>query len=994
MQRLNRALEQIDDSGGYRDNAQYDLRTLHIQALTSIGWSPEQRAEHLLEVTLEDQWDQFSGVPHDYADALGAAGLDAFYAAVERRLDQLPSVKRTAKSENKWPHRRLIHYLMKRAEQQQDWDAMIALEKRTATTDIDFTRIASLCLRKTDPAGAAEWLTKADAIDPNNKCRRMADWAAVHAQRGEWEAAVASQEAVFKQKADYDAYRRLMEYATQAGQAAAVREASVAYLQKGNPKGWWSDENHAYTLAQIFHDEHNWPALKETAVNRIKNPKRLLDAARWLADPAPGEAIHVYEQSVNAFVGEKKKRSYQTAARVLIESRPAFDAVSASAFDPDTVRRLERGLAVGAGSRQPHGQDAFVEVPAIRSTARTRAWRSAVRFREDHRGDDPADAPTVDAQDATSLPHGARGRGYLAVQPAWTHRRPIGPAHPIGQSLPGLVRIEGYGKTDDTCHWTCAVDHLSARTVRTWPTMPPMEGAGDLLRKPLGWGGVLLAGVLGTIMTFSYLGGFLDPVRHLEGLDVASSTGISPSRSPATDRRRRPSGREPARPGPQGGRLRRLSDASCRSSAIRDNDVIGAIDIRPHFSAAIGDVGVTSGTGGPGSPIQLLSNDGAGLFQSQVFDRVTQEVEVEVNEAANERLVDVLADVGVRSTRREPRLGRPCRDRRPRRDHRHRTHRAWPGTVLHRGDGDPHRLPRRQRDQPDGRRHCAARSTWSCSASRCTSRPSRNGRSPPGSPRSPSPRAGAALGGFCVAFVAVVVLRMPTIGFWETAGLARSGRIAIAMVTIIFLTLFGIGGELLGVLFTTIFGVPAALGVYPVEALPPFFRFVSAWHPMHYLTDGVRAQIFYEGRAAAGLRHAVVVLLLWIIGALIVGYLSARLIERRGAQVGMTVKDKTHRHRKHGRPGKLPTTSATRPLRPSTRRISSQSRPEAARDEAPPEGGASIRFRCRRRQAGARSPTAPVPVSASSGWIVGSKPSITRNTMPFSPVSDRRRSRR
>ena len=165
---------------------------------------------------------------------------------------------------------------------------------------------------------------------------------------------------------------------------------------------------------------------------------------------------------------------------------------------------------------------------------------------------------------------------------------------------------------------------------------------------------------------------------------------------------------------------------------------------------------------------------------------------------------------------------------------------------------------------------------------------------------------GAALGGFCVAFVGVVVLRMPTVGFWQTAGLAALGAIAIALVTVIFLTLFGIGGELLGVLFTTIFGVPAALGVYPVEALPPFFRFLSGWHPMHYLTDGMRAQIFFEGRAAAGLRHAVVVLLLWIIGALIVGYLSARLIERRGAQVGMTVKDKTHRHRKHGRPGKLP----------------------------------------------------------------------------------------
>jgi uncharacterized Zn finger protein len=338
MRRLNRALERIDDSGGYRDNAQYDLRTLHIRALTAIGWSPQQRAEHLLEVTLVDQWDQFSGVPHNYAEALGVAGLDAFYAAVERRLDQLPDIKRTAKSEDKWPHRRLTHYLMEQAEQQQDWDAMIALEKRTATTEIDCTRIAKLFLRKKDPAGAADWLTRADATDPDHKRRRMADWAEVHAQMGDWDAAVTAQETVFRQSVEYDAYRQLMEFATQAGQAAAVRETSLACLQKGELEGLWSDEHPAHTLAQIFRDERNWPALRETAVNRIKNPKRLLDAARWLADTAPEEAVHVYERSVNAFIGGKKKRSYQTAARVVIESRPSFEAVGATAFDDCVVR--------------------------------------------------------------------------------------------------------------------------------------------------------------------------------------------------------------------------------------------------------------------------------------------------------------------------------------------------------------------------------------------------------------------------------------------------------------------------------------------------------------------------------------------------------------------------------------------------------------------------------------------------------------------------------
>lgn len=341
IRRLNRALEQIDDSGGYRYNAQYDLRAMHIQALTEIGWSPEQRAEHLLEVTLEDQWDQFAGVPQSYAETLGEEGLDAFYLAVERRLAKLPNLPSDADFEDKRSHLRLAHYLMERAEQQQDWDAMIALERRTATSEIDCERIAKLFLKKKDPSGAAEWLNKADALDEDNRRSRMAFWAAVNAQMGDWNAAVAAQEKVFEKNVVYDNYRQLMEYAAQAGQAAAVRESAVTYLQKGKPDWWWSDQNYAFTLVQVFRDEQNWPALRETAVQRIRDPDRLLDAARWLAGPAPGEANEVFERSVEAFIGKKKKRSYQIAARILLEAKPAFEAVSATAFDDCIIRLRE-----------------------------------------------------------------------------------------------------------------------------------------------------------------------------------------------------------------------------------------------------------------------------------------------------------------------------------------------------------------------------------------------------------------------------------------------------------------------------------------------------------------------------------------------------------------------------------------------------------------------------------------------------------------------------
>ena len=201
--------------------------------------------------------------------------------------------------------------------------------------------LLTILLRKKDPSGAAEWLTKADALDGDNRRSRKAVWAAIHAQLGEWDAAVTAQEKVFAQNVVYDEYRQLMEYAAQVGEATAVRESAVTYLQKGKPDWWWSDGKYAYTPVQIFRDEQDWPALRETAVQRIRDPDRLLDAARWLADPAPDESNRVYERSVEAFIRKKKKRIFQTAARVLLEAKPAFEAVSATAFDDCIVRLRE-----------------------------------------------------------------------------------------------------------------------------------------------------------------------------------------------------------------------------------------------------------------------------------------------------------------------------------------------------------------------------------------------------------------------------------------------------------------------------------------------------------------------------------------------------------------------------------------------------------------------------------------------------------------------------
>jgi uncharacterized Zn finger protein len=189
IRRVDKALERIDDSGGYREYARQLLRELHRRALKRLEWTPQRRAEHLLELALADPWDQFEGVPLDYADALGDAGLSAFYEKVEHRFDALPQPSKQASFEDRLPYLHLRNYLIMRAKEQGDIDELIRLEQLTAATVGDFERIARLYLKKGDSGHAAHWLSRADKIDKDDRASRKTLWATLHVAEGDWEAA-------------------------------------------------------------------------------------------------------------------------------------------------------------------------------------------------------------------------------------------------------------------------------------------------------------------------------------------------------------------------------------------------------------------------------------------------------------------------------------------------------------------------------------------------------------------------------------------------------------------------------------------------------------------------------------------------------------------------------------------------------------------------------------------------------------------------------------
>lgn len=136
------------------------------------------------------------------------------------------------------------------------------------------------------------------------------------------------------------------------------------------------------------------------------------------------------------------------------------------------------------------------------------------------------------------------------------------------------------------------------------------------------------------------------------------------------------------------------------------------------------------------------------------------------------------------------------------------------------------------------------------------------------------------LAGVLETWMAVGILGMDAPNAFTLGLFAVLGVAAIATVTLLFITAFGTAGLVLGVLFTTIFGVPSAGGVYPLEMAPPFFRILATWLPLRYMTDGARALLFFEGRGDAGLTAAIWVLVAYLLGAIVAGAATAFAIDR------------------------------------------------------------------------------------------------------------------
>ncbi|MET9890068.1 DUF3533 domain-containing protein [Streptomyces sp. NPDC006465] len=93
---------------------------------------------------------------------------------------------------------------------------------------------------------------------------------------------------------------------------------------------------------------------------------------------------------------------------------------------------------------------------------------------------------------------------------------------------------------------------------------------------------------------------------------------------------------------------------------------------------------------------------------------------------------------------------------------------------------------------------------------------------------------------------------------------------------------FGGIGQLVSMFVFIVLGLPSSGATVPLQAVPGFYRFLSVFEPMRQLSDGVRAILFFDARADAGLDRAWLMIGIGAGLALLFGFAMTRYYDRKG----------------------------------------------------------------------------------------------------------------
>ncbi|MGI9278639.1 MAG: hypothetical protein ACR2PX_03295 [Endozoicomonas sp.] len=320
MSRIVRALETVDDSGGFRFDPIAQIQRLYVEAFGALSWSEELKALHLIELLINDEEEWHGRIPDDFSDVLNAECLDAFLDIAQVRWDELPRLK-----SNSWRDRlsydRLLRVLEVVPKLENDYQTLIRLYKKIARTEEEYLVIARSYMELGDYDDAQNYLDRA------RQNSRFSESAEIHEfqqtlllKTGRSSEALQDVWAQFTESPTLSTFEHLMELSEQlTSNENDWRQKAIDWMKErvANTQGY---HHHRVlnTLMMTYLSESDLESAWQLVKEAVPDVTLLYELRKHFRQDGERSRT-IYEKLIQDCVQKKTNKSYQEAVELLVE---------------------------------------------------------------------------------------------------------------------------------------------------------------------------------------------------------------------------------------------------------------------------------------------------------------------------------------------------------------------------------------------------------------------------------------------------------------------------------------------------------------------------------------------------------------------------------------------------------------------------------------------------------------------------------------------------
>lgn len=324
LERVEDAMESVDDSDGHMGYILERLQEIHHTACKKVNPDVEALAERLFKWELNTDWDTFSNAVETYREVLGEKGLAVYRKLAQTHWQRVPVLGPGRDEKERYGQRfRITHIMEALARQSGDVEALVIIKKRDLSLAYAYVQIAEIYKQARKDDLALEWAEAGMKAFPERTDSRLREFLAEeYHHRKRHDEAMALMWKGFVESPCLAQYQTLKTHADRINQWTIWREKALAIIREMIAKakkeavkdrlGWIGRTDHS-ELVKVFLWEKDVEAAWREAKEGGCSNELWLELTKKREKNYPQDALEIYQSQVEPTLEQKNNQAYEQA---------------------------------------------------------------------------------------------------------------------------------------------------------------------------------------------------------------------------------------------------------------------------------------------------------------------------------------------------------------------------------------------------------------------------------------------------------------------------------------------------------------------------------------------------------------------------------------------------------------------------------------------------------------------------------------------------------